>query len=325
MNKLVIGVLGFAILMGSIVVTGKQWKKIEAQNQSIENQKTEIGYLSENLNMQVKENEALEEENFLLEEHTGIMRDSVMRMQKKLVAYRKSDSKQKRYIALVDKKMSEINQAYTALRTQMGKLVKEKAADQDEMQNLMKKQSQLLAQMESLKSKKKWAERVNTKPVKIEENITEVTPIIKGSMHSSMIGTRVDILEIALKKKLFGKQLKRIKKGDEWRYSILKINMNHPQLAMLMDKNFKLKIVDLDNNKVLSYVESNPNFPNSSLDSKGIGFNYEGKPIELVYYNKDEKESKNFALQFLYVDDTGKEHIIPGASRQIVKDGKVIQ
>ncbi len=324
MNKLVLGVLGFAILMGSIVVSGKQFKKIEAQNKSIEKQKTEIGYLSENLDLQIKENDALEEENFMLEEHTGIMRDSVMRMQKKLVSYRQNDTKQKRYIALVDKKLANLNKAYTNLKKQMKILAENKEADKKEMQTLINKQSRLLAEMESLKSKKQWGERVNTKPSKIQKNLNEVTPTTKGTLDQSMIGTRVDILNIELRKKLFGKSLKRIKKGDDWRYSIVKINMNHPQLTALIDKNFKLKIVDLDKNKILSYVESNPNFPNSSLDSKGIGFNYEGKPIELVYYNKDVKESKNFALQFMFVDNAGKEHIIPGASRQIVKDGKVL-
>jgi len=324
MNKLVLGVLGFAILMGSIVVSGKQWKKIEAQNSSIEKQKSEIEYLNENLNLQVKENEALEEENFMLEEHSGILRDSVLRMQKKLVGYRKKDSKQRRYIALVDKKLAEMNDAYGKIRNQMAAQLKKEDADQKEIQNLLAKQAELLAEMEAFKNKKKWAKGNVAKPIKFIENSNEVTPVIEGTLDQSMIGTKVEVLNIQLKKKLFGKNLKRVKKGNDWKYSILKIDITHPQSAILMDKNFKLKIVDLDKDEVLSYVESNPNFPNSSLDSKGIGFNYEGKPIELTYYNKDQKESKNFALQFLFIDNAGKEHIIPGASRQIVKNGKVL-
>jgi len=324
MNKLVLGVLSFAILMGAMVVSGKQYKTIKTQTASIEQQVQEIKYLNDNLELQIKENASLEEENFLLEEHAGVMRDSVMSVNKKLVSYRHTQKKQQRYISLVEKKLAAINAEYNGLRNKMAAIIKKGDVDNQALKNMMQKQSSLLAEIEELKNKKKWVNRVNTKPATSKASTSEVTPKGNAALEFLFANTKVDLLQIELKKKRFSKSLKKIRKGNDWRYSILNINLNHPSLDVLVNKNFKLKLMDLDQNRVVSYVESNPNFPNSKLDSKGIGFSYEGKPIELVYYNKDEKTSKNYAVQFFFIDDQGNEHIIPGAHYQIVKEGKVV-
>ncbi len=324
MNKLVFGVLGLAILMGAIVVSSKQWNTIQEQTSAIEKKNEEITYLDENLSLQVKENDALEEENFLLEEHSGMLRDSVMRLQKKLVSFKSANNKQKKYIALVEKKLANISSQYNQLKNQLSTMVQNGAVDKNQMNALIEKQAALLKEIEDLEEKKKWAEKVNTKPNSKIKKLNEVTPPGSAGADFAFAGTQVEVLQMELKKKRFGKALKKVRKGTDWKYSIMRINLDHPRMEMLMDKNFKMKLVDMDENKVISYVESNPNFPNSEIDSKGVGFSYEGQPIELVYYNNDEKSSKNYALQFYYIDNAGKEIIIPGAQRQIINDGKVL-
>ena len=325
MNKLVLGVLGTAILMGAMAVSMKQWQTIETQAQSIDQQGQEIVYLNENLDLQVKENLSLEEENFLLEERSGILRDSVMKLQQMVSGLRKKYSKQEQYIALVEKKLKIVSDQYQQVKANLETMATAGVKKQKHLNDMLAKQSQLLAEMEVLKRKKRWAENGASNSSKVDVQKTmDVTPNTNQSVAFNLVGTKVDMIDLSLSKKRFSKSLKKIKKGTDWRYTIMKINMKHPRLNNLLDKNFKVKLYDQDNDVVLSYVESNPHFPNSTLDSKGIGFTFEGQSLELVYYNNDDKNGENYELRFYHIDDSGNEYLIPGATYQIVNNGKVM-
>ncbi len=83
-----------------------------------------------------------------------------------------------------------------------------------------------------------------------------------------------------------------------------------------------LKIIDMDTNQILSYVESNPNFPDNQLKIDGLQFKFDGNMIEIVHFNNEKKESKNYELQLYYIDEDGEETMLMDGAKQIVKDGK---
>jgi len=324
MSKLSIGIIASAIFIAAVILGGSQMQMVKKKDALLQNSQAEIAYLEENLDLQIKENEALEEETFLLEEHSNVLRDSVMNLQNKVSKVLTRLDKQNAYVKLVERKLKKIQSQYIALQKNLKAAPRKSEADQQKVAQLLEKQRLLLLEIDDLKAKKKWAGSLAEAPSKvIKSTSTEVTP--NASKLDFLIPTTsVKILQAELKKKRFGKALKKVKNGKDWRYTLLKLDLTHPQLAQLNKRNFKVKIVNADDGSIVSYIESNPNFPNSQLDAKGVGFRYEGETIDMVYYNNSEKSGKNYELRFYAVDDHGTEHLLPAATTQIVKDRKVI-
>ena len=92
----------------------------------------------------------------------------------------------------------------------------------------------------------------------------------------------------------------------------------------MWNENFIVKIVNSDTQEILSYIESNPNFPESDKDSKGVNFQYDGNLIEIAYYNNQPKEGKNYEAQLFYIDENGKEYLLRHGIKQIIQNRRPI-
>ena len=101
--------------------------------------------------------------------------------------------------------------------------------------------------------------------------------------------------------------------------------MLHDDHQLLLDEQFIAKVVNADTHEILSYVESNPNFPESDRDSKGIKFNFDGNLIEIAHFNNQKKQGSNFEVQIFYIDNNGQEHLLNGGVRQFIKNRKVVK
>ncbi len=152
----------------------------------------------------------------------------------------------------------------------------------------------------------------------------EVTPL-SNDYNVDLLQAKIKLNYFSLRKRKLGKSMNKIGKNADWKYTSFNFNIVHAMPEILVNQSFKAKIIDSQTGHVLSYVEANPNFPNSSLDSKGIGFQYLGKNIELSYYNADIKKGKNYHLAFYIVDKNGNEHTLPGANFPLLKKGKRVK
>lgn len=152
----------------------------------------------------------------------------------------------------------------------------------------------------------------------------EVTPL-SNDYNVDLLQAKIKLNQFHLRKRKLGKPLSRIGKNADWKYTSFNFSIEHAMPEILLNQSFKAKIIDSQTGHVLSYVESNPNFPNSSLDSKGIGFEYLGKNLDLTYYNADIKKGKDYHLAFFIIDENGNEHTLPGAVFPLIKKGKRIK
>ena len=105
----------------------------------------------------------------------------------------------------------------------------------------------------------------------------------------------------------------------------MEFTLINEDVRALLDEHFKVKIVNSDTQEILSFIESNPNFPKSSKDSKGLHFNYDGNLVEVAYYNNQAKKGDNFEIQVSYISDDGKEHLLRHGVKKFIEDRKVIK
>jgi len=99
--------------------------------------------------------------------------------------------------------------------------------------------------------------------------------------------------------------------------------MVHNDLRLLLDESFMVKIVNSDTHEILSYIESNPNFPESDIDTKGMKFKYDGNLVEVAYYNNQDRIGKNYEVQIFYVTDDGEEYLMQNGAKPFIIGGKV--
>lgn len=115
---------------------------------------------------------------------------------------------------------------------------------------------------------------------------------------------------------------KMMRNTNGWQYTKMLFSLQHSNPNLLVGKEFMVKIFDLENNMILTYLEENPKFPNRNL--KGITFTYEGKAVELTYCNTQRKKSENYEIQ-LFLIENGKEVPLEKGFYQIIKNGEFVK
>lgn len=325
MSKITTSVLTIAVFLGISAVSYQHYKQAKFKAAQVGQQFSEIEYLQENLSLQIKDNDALEEENFLLEEQLKGTKDSLAIVNKKYddlaIKYQtqhKSQKQLKHRLAKLKQRYQELNEA---------KRIPVSTSNTAEISQLRKEKHALLQEMLALR-KKLMGKNDQTEETSVEKTVMlnsngEVN-VKQASLNEALFQTKVIMKSFSLQKRRYGKVLSRIGKKNDWKYTVIKFDLEHTMPSLLTNQNFKLKIIDSQTGKVQSYVESNPNFPNSSLDSRGLGFQYTGEQMELVYFNAGMKTGKDYHLAFYLVDDKGQEQVLPGAYFPLVKKGKVL-
>jgi hypothetical protein len=88
-----------------------------------------------------------------------------------------------------------------------------------------------------------------------------------------------------------------------WKYTLIDLELNHKEMALLQDEIFVVEIWDLDKNLPLS-----PREANAGTDTKGETFSFTGNPVKTIRYpNYQDKDSKNYAVKVLY-NKNGKQY-----------------
>ena len=108
------------------------------------------------------------------------------------------------------------------------------------------------------------------------------------------------------------------------KYTVVEFFLEHEDLKLLLDEQFLVKIVNSKSGDVLSYIESNPNFPDSEIDSKGVEFKFDGNMLEISYFNNQKKSGDNYEIQIFYLSN-GEEYLLLEGSKPFLKDRKVLK
>lgn len=117
MNKIVPGVLLTSIFLGLAAVSYQQFQLSEEKAQTVGIQNREINFLEENLNLQIQENAALEEENYFLDEQLKGTRDSLAKATSTMVTLRRRVADQAKTVKATKQRLADLKHRYSALQS----------------------------------------------------------------------------------------------------------------------------------------------------------------------------------------------------------------
>lgn len=320
MTKSAYLILGSTIIIGLSLFSMSQINTIDRQGKVIVKKESQIAALSDELSGEIQVNDDLRTENSLLREQISILRDSIATLESKVRSLRKRLKKQDRYIRTANKKLEGIEQKYVQLKKEISRLVRADQIDKNTIAKLEQEKKNMRQELQSLhvKKDKVEADKMKTEQQLMAQRIEEAR---FKRLSNILNNTQVQFERVSTHKKRFGKEQKKIK-GKKWYYTLLEFQLINENIKLLLDEKFIVKIVNSDTQEILSYIESNPNFPESDRDSKGVSFQYDGNLIEIAYYNNQRKEGKNYEVQIFYIDDGGKEYLLRHGIKQIIQNRK---
>ncbi len=325
MTKVLPIAIGVLALIGMASFSVYQTSTIKEQNNTIRVQTEEMKFLEESLQTEMGENELLLSDNTLLRQKIEELQDSIAQLQLVIGTLEGKVKKQTKTICKLRSKIKQLENEYDGLKARIAQEARQENADRELIAQLEAEKAEMRREMANLNQEKNEAakERKASKKELLDRQVSEarfrrITSIVNN--------TRIVFEKISLHSKRFGRSITRLKKkNSKWRYTTIEFRLDHQDLKLLLDEKFIVKIVDRDNGKVMSYIESNPNFPDSSIDSKGVNFKYDGNLVEISYYNNQPKIAKNYEVQVYFVSDEGEEYLLLNGTRPFVKDRKVIR
>lgn len=316
-TKFFTATFGVLIITGMSIFTAYQFKTIETQDVTIVEQKEDIQELELSLANELEMNDQLRSE-------LKVLRDSVVLLQGVIKDLKHTIRKQNKTIKSIKSKLKDIENQYTALKLEIAELSRKDEVDRELIASLEADKADLRNEIQTLSQQKdqEISAREETEAELLDRQVSEarfkrITNLVNN--------TKVRFNRIALTKKRFGKPINKIKDNNtKWKYTEMEFYLEHSDLKLLLDEQFIVKIIDSDTGASLSYIESNPNFPDSEIDSKGIAFRYDGNMIEISYYNNQDKNGNNYEVQIYYVSD-GEEYLLLDGAVPFIQNRKVVK
>ncbi len=323
MSKILPTLLGTAIIVGMSAFSVYQFNTIKKEKQHRKHLLVENEFLEESLEVETQQNILLTDDNTILRDKLEELRDSIVMLQSEVEVLQKKVKKQNETIKTIKSQLAKVEKDYIALRKQIAELARKDEVDKNLILALESEKAELRKQMDNLNVVKEQETLAHqaTEAELLDRQVSEarfkrITDIVNN--------TRINFQNVYAKKKRYGRPLSKIKtQNSKWNYTIVEFFMVHNDLRLLIDESFVLKIVDSDTHEILSYIESNPNFPNSNSDSKGVKFKYDGNLVEIAYYNNQNRTGKNYEIQVFYVSEDGEEYLLQDGVKPFIIDSKV--
>ncbi|MEM1320766.1 MAG: hypothetical protein AAGG75_10955 [Bacteroidota bacterium] len=322
MTKTISIIVAAGLLLGLSAFTVHQYGTINNQGSMIQKQQKELQIMANNLENQLSEKQVLEEKNVELELEVQRLRDSINVLRGQIDQLRGKVRRQQKTIRSIRNKLNKIMNDYAALKQQISTLSRQETVDRDRIQALEQEKLLLRQEMEQLNIQKD--KEVVAQSQAEKEIMARQVREAKYLRRSNIIrNTKVNFQRISLRKKKFGRPLTKVKKNHKnWKYTTIEFYLENQDPRLLLDERFVVRIVDTDTNELLSYIETNPNFPNSDKDTKGMEFQFDGNMVEVSYHNNQKKAGKNYEVQIYYISDDNKEYLLTNGSKMILKNRK---
>ncbi len=325
MTRTLLAALGSIIIIGLAAFSTHQNNTLDDRDKTIVHQIGEIEYLQNTLEEETNLRISVEELNFAYETKIEQLRDSVAQLESTARRLRRKISKQDKTLKSLSKKLKSIEQSYNAIKLEISELARQDQLDQQRINQL---EAEKVEMRQTITTIERTKEKIDIEKQKVEQDLmaTQMEEARLARVGNIIDNTRVVYQNVSLQKKRFGKKITKIgKKNSKWAYTLLNFQLIHDNHQLLLDEKFVAKVVNTDTNEILSYVESNPNFPDSDKDSKGVPFTFDGNSIEIAHFNNQKKNGKNFEVQIFYVDNTGQEHLLRGGIREFIKGRKLVK
>ena len=267
--------------------------------------------------------ERLLKDNEQLRDQLSLLKDSIQRLNENIFELQLKIDQQAKYIQSLRDSIQELNTKYQQFKAQIATLSRKDQVEKDKIADLEQQKKRMRDQLTNLNQLLDTQEIAQAARFEIytaqrnqEQRFVRLASIIND--------TQVNFQRVSLQKKRYGKNLPNLSKNDKhWKLTAIEFFLEHEDIKLLLDQQFLLKIVDSDNGELLSYIETNPSFPNSQNDSKGMLFTFDGNLVELLYRNSERKKGKNYELQIYFIDDNGREYLLVNGTHQMVENRKV--
>ncbi len=307
---------GIALMMLGMGAFGIiKMDEVKQQKKVLERKEFEIKELNLLIDEEIVRSDILESDNQILQDSIVELNSIIFTLREELrakdekIAYLKGKIKRrdvsiqdlKDEITLLYRKQHLDKNAIAEKEKEIQRLKNEKVAAQASYKNTMA-------------SKQATSNELND----YENNVNEMqllTELVEN--------TKVSFINVAGKKYKNGRKISKMRKNmNGWQYTDFSFKMSNKNHRALLNKKFILKIYDLDNEMVLTYLEENPLFPNNNL--RGIPFSFDGNTIELTYCNMQKKKSENYELRIYLVHD-GEEIALEKGILPIITNGDFIE
>lgn len=323
MSKILPIFLGTLIIVSMSAFSVYQYNAIKKEKEKVQYLNDEKEFLAESLEMETHQNIILSDDNTILRQKLAELRDSVSMLQTLVGQLQQKVKQQNATIKKLRAQIGQMEKDYVALKKQISELARKDEVDQNFIMQLESEKAELRKEIANLHIEKEQQviEHQATEAELIDKQVSEarfirITDIVNN--------TRVNFQNVYAKKKRYGRPLSKIKsKNSKWHYTIIEFFLIHNDMKMLLDEQFIVKIVDTKTHEILSYIESNPNFPNSDRDTKGVKFKFDGNLVEVAYYNNQNRTGSDYEIQVFYVTENGEEYLLENGTIPFIIDGKV--
>ena len=323
MSKVLPTLLGTVLIISMSAFSVYQYSTIKTQKLTNKNLTEENSFLEETLEIETQQNILLTDDNLILRDKLKEVRDSLVQLRSELSYLKKKIKKQNKTIKSIKSQLRQVEKDYVALRKHIAELSRKDELDNNLIVKLEVEKAELRKRIANLNVVREQ-EIITHRATEAELLDRQVNEARFKRITDIVNNTRINFQNIFAKKKRYGRPLGKIKKeNSKWRYTIIEFYMVHNDLSLLLDETFIVKIVNSDTHEILSYIESNPNFPDSDIDTKGIKFKYDGNLVEIAYYNNQDRIGKNYEVQIFYVTDDGEEYLLQNGEKPFIIGGKV--
>ncbi len=321
MSKIIPFIIGSVLLVG---IGGFAYQQVNIEKKKNVQLVSENDALVSDLEVAKDEIDILSNENEDLYERIEILRDSIMGYENEIKNLKNKVYDKRKIIEKMEREMKDLRQQYHALNESLERIKAENLAKDDVIRQLEERRTMLQQRNDSLYMVSyQFQQDLETSSQDIVE--LELQKLQQEELLEILEYTQIFFDKITIKKAETGPEQKRIKKdGRAWNYTQLHIEMQHDNIRHLIDEFFVLKIIDADTDTPISFIESNPAFPDSPTDHKGLRFQFVGEPMELMFHNNQIKTGKNYVAQLYYIDD-GKEYRLKNGYKQFIADGKLMK
>ncbi len=324
MTKSLTIALSCILLVSLGIFSAFQVKKLNTTKTNLTEQLKAVHDLNESLEIEKEETSILSEQNQILSDENIMLRDSIAKLHSVIASLRSKIRKQDARIQELENQLHYLQQQYDAKKQNIAILSRKENVDQQAIANIEAEKVVLKDQINEIQGEQITAEHLKMitenemqDKIESEERFRKIVDVVNN--------TRIKFQDIKIKMDPTGQPVsKLISEGKNWKHTTIEFFMNHNNNKVLLDEQFVVKIIDMDFQEELAFVEANPLAAKSIDPQTGAPFYYDGNLVEIAYNNKNPKRGKNFEVQVYYKSDDGEEYLLLDGVKQFIRDGSLL-
>ncbi len=310
-----------AVSMIALVMVRQESVKNQAERLLFMNQ--HIISLEEQTTSLKLENTRLADENLALQEENGRLRDTIAMLRSELESLHMAFNDQQKRIASYEKQMTEYKVLIQRLQAEIQRIKGDSPAA---VAQKKEKVEMILAAQQAISNLEEQRETAYSEMDQTESNIVvkELEGLRMRQIDMIRNHTTVNYKAVECKQTRSGKPIASLQEdGTNWVFTTITFDMQNPEQGRLIDETFRIKIIDTDTGLEIPYLESNPAFTKSQVETKGFTFNFRENPVKTLYINLQAKTGHNYSARLYYVNDN-QEYLVAGSEVKIIANGRVI-